>query len=147
MACFVDLLKYCILFLIVISLHIWGPHIANKCVAFYTDNAAIVDIINHHTSKHPLVMTLVCDLVLTSLTYNILFRASHIPCVHNTGADYISRFQVEQFKNTRPGRTNCQLQFPHTFCQRIGHYAEGFVKFRTVVRHVQTLPESLGYFY
>ena len=43
---------------------------ANKCVVFYTDNAAIVDIINQHTSKHPLVMILVRNLVLTSLTYN-----------------------------------------------------------------------------
>ena len=71
---------------------------ANRCVAFHTDNAAIVDIINRQTSKHRLVMILVRDLVLTSLKYNILFRARHIPAVHNSGADYISRFQVEQFK-------------------------------------------------
>ena len=67
------------LFPIVIALHIWGPYMANRCVAFYTDNAAIVDIINRQTSKHQLVMILVRDLVLTSLKYNILFRARHIP--------------------------------------------------------------------
>ena len=75
---------------------------ANRCVAFYTDNAAIVDIINWQTSKHQLVMILVRDLVLTSRKYNILFRARHIPGVHNSGADYISRFQVEQFKQISP---------------------------------------------
>ena len=75
---------------------------ANRCVAFYTDNAAIVDIINRQTSKHQLVMILVRDLVLTSLKYNILFRALHIPGVHNSGADYISSFQVEQFKQISP---------------------------------------------
>ena len=90
------------LFPIVIALHIWGPYMANRCVAFYTDNAAIVDIINRQTSKHQLVMILVRDLVLTSLKYNILFRARHIPGVHNSGADYISRFQVEQFKQISP---------------------------------------------
>lgn len=37
------------LFPIVLSLHIWGPVKANKYVAFYTDNTAIVDIINHQT--------------------------------------------------------------------------------------------------
>ena len=57
------------LFPIVLSLHIWGPLMANKCVVFYTDNAAIVDVINHQTSKHPLVMILVHDLVLINLTY------------------------------------------------------------------------------
>ena len=79
---------------------------ANRCVAFYTDNAAIVDIINRQTSKHQLVMILVRDLVLTSLKYNILFRARHIPGVHNSGADYISRF-------------------PRTSCRRVGSYAKG----------------------
>ena len=100
------------LFPIVLSLHIWGPLMANKCVAFYTDNAAIVDIINQQTSKHPLVMILVRDLVLTSLTYNILFRARHIPGVHNTGADYISRFQVEQFKKISPGADELPTPVP-----------------------------------
>ena len=78
-----------------------SPFIAH----FYTDNAAIVDVINKQTSKHPLVMILVRDIVLTSLTYNILFRACHIPgvTVHNSGADYISCFQVEHFKKISPG--------------------------------------------
>ena len=41
---------------------------ANKCIAFYPDNAVIANVINQQTSKYPLVMILVCDLVLTSLT-------------------------------------------------------------------------------
>ena len=100
------------LFPIVIALHIWGPSMANRYVAFYTDNAAIVDIINRQTSKHPLVMILVRDLVLTSLKHNILFRARHIPGVHNTGADYISRFQVEQFKQISPGADDLPTLVP-----------------------------------
>lgn len=85
---------------------------ANRRVAFYTDNAAIVDIINRQTSKHPLVMILVRDLVLTALKHNILFRARHIPGVHNTGADYISRFQVEQFKQISPGADDLPTLVP-----------------------------------
>ena len=77
-----------------------------------TDNAAIVDIINKQTSKHPLVMILVRDLVLTSLKHNILFRARHIPGVHNTGADYISRFQVDQFKEISPGADDLPTLVP-----------------------------------
>ena len=71
-----------------------------QSVAFCTYNAAIVDITNRQPSKHPLVMILVRDLVLTSLKHIILFR--HIPAVHNTGADYISRFQVKQFEQISP---------------------------------------------
>ena len=86
-------------FPIVIALRIWGPLMANRCVNFNTDNAALVDIINQYTSKH----NLVCDLVLTSLRHNIMFRAKHIQGVHNTPADYISRFQVDKFKVLCPG--------------------------------------------
>ena len=85
---------------------------ANKCVAFYTDNAAIVDIINRQMSKHQLVMILVSDLVLSSLKHNILFRARHIPGVDNTGADYISRFQVDHFKKISPGADELPTPVP-----------------------------------
>ena len=71
---------------IVIALHIWEPSMTNRRVAFYTGNAAIDDIINRHTSKHPQVMILLRVLVLTSLKHSILFHARHIPGVHNTGA-------------------------------------------------------------
>ena len=57
------------LFPIVLSLHIWGPLMANRCVVFYTDNAAIVDIINQQTSKHPLVMILVRNPAGFNLSY------------------------------------------------------------------------------
>lgn len=90
------------LFPIVIALHIWGPHMSHQCVVFFTDNAALVHIINQQTSKHKLVMILIRDLVLTSLRHNILFRARHIPGVNNTRADLISRFQVDQFKQIAP---------------------------------------------
>ena len=85
---------------------------ANRCVAFYTENAAIVDIINKQTYKHQLVMILVRDMVLTSLKHNILFRARHIPGVLNTGADYISRFQVEQFKQISPKADEMPTSLP-----------------------------------
>ena len=64
---------------------------SNQCVSLFTDNAALVDIINKQTSKHPMIMILVRDLVKTSLPHNILFWAYHIPGVDNTWADLISR--------------------------------------------------------
>ena len=49
----------------------------DKCVAFYTDNAAIVDVINQQTSKQPLIMILVRNLVLTSC----FERATFLACI------------------------------------------------------------------
>ena len=74
----------------------------NCCVLFFTDNAALVDIINKQTSKHTLIMVLLRVLVLSCLHYNILLRARHVPGLQNTQADYISRFHVESFKEIAP---------------------------------------------
>ena len=90
------------LFPIALSLHVWGGQMSNQCVSFFTDNAALVDIINQQTSKHSLIMVLVRDLVLTSLRHNIVFRAFHVPGVDNTRADLISRFQIIEFRNAFP---------------------------------------------
>lgn len=90
------------LFPIVLSLHVWGGHICNHHVSFFTDNAALVDIIKQQTSKHSLVMVLVCDLMLTSLQHNIVFWAYHVPGVDNMRADLISCFQIIEFRNAFP---------------------------------------------
>ena len=66
------------LFPIVLAIHIWGSSMTNRCVLLFTDNAALVDIINKQTSKHKLVMILLRDLVLSCLRYNILFRDRHV---------------------------------------------------------------------
>ena len=90
-------------FPIVIALRLWGPSMADRCIIFRTDNAALADIINQQTSKHKLVMTLVRDLVLTSLLHNIVFRTKHIEGVRNTLADHLSRLKVDKFQELYPG--------------------------------------------
>ena len=85
---------------------------ANRCVLFFTDNAALVDIINKQTSKHKSVMVLLRELVLRCLSYNILFRARHVPGLQNCQADYISRFQVESFKELVPGADELPTPVP-----------------------------------
>ena len=90
------------LFPFALSVRIWGSQMANRCIVFVTDNAALVSIINQQTSKHKLVMILIRDLVLTALNYNIIFRARHIPGLNNTRADCLSRFQIARFKELSP---------------------------------------------
>ena len=84
----------------------------NKCICCVTDNSALVDIINRQTLRHKLIMLLVRDLVFTSLNYNILFRAGHIPGVHNSRADLLSRFQVSQFKQIFPEAEEMPTRVP-----------------------------------
>ena len=71
---------------------------ADKCVIFFSDNAAVVDIIKKQTSKDRAIMVLLRDLVLSCLRHNILFQARHIPGFTNSLADYLSRSQVTKFR-------------------------------------------------
>ena len=88
---------------IVLSVLLWGPLMRNQRILFfYTDNAALVDIINKTTSRDPTIMVLVRQLVLACLKFNIFFRAQHVPAVHNTLADALSRLQVSKFKELAP---------------------------------------------
>jgi len=100
------------LFPIAIALRVWGFRMSNHCVSLFTDNAALVDIINKQTSKHPLVMILVRDLVLTSLRHNIIFRAAHVRGVANTRADLLSRFQLLEFRKIFPEADPNPTQVP-----------------------------------
>lgn len=87
---------------IVLSVLLWGDRMRSHRVTFFTDNAALVEIINRATSRDPTVMIFVRALVLACLKFNILFRARHVPGVHNILADSLSRLQVSKFKRLAP---------------------------------------------
>ena len=75
---------------------------ADKRIIFFTDNAAVVDIINNQTSKHQGIIVLLRDLVRSCLRHNIIFQARHIPGLTNSSGDYISRSQVTKFWELSP---------------------------------------------
>lgn len=76
---------------------------------FFSDNLAIVHIINKMSSTDSVVMSLVRRLVLACLGYNILFRAEHISGKQNNLPDLFSRLQVEKF--SRISQTHGQVQY------------------------------------
>lgn len=90
------------LYPIILAVEVWGPHMANKQLILYTDNSAIVAVLNKPTSKEPIVMILVRKLVLLCLTYNILVSTRHVPGVDNSIADALSRFQMGRFRELCP---------------------------------------------
>lgn len=87
---------------IVLAVQIWAQALANKCIYFRTDNAALVEIINKQTSKDSRIMHFLRQLVLTCLKNNILFRATHIPGKRNVLADALSRLQEDKFREMAP---------------------------------------------
>ena len=106
------------LFPIVLAVRLWSCHMSNRYIVFVTDNAALVSIINQQTSKHKLVMTLIRDLVSTSLRFNIIFRARHIPGLNNTRADCLSRLQIARFKELSPQADDLPTVVPENLLPR-----------------------------
>ncbi|KAK3088021.1 hypothetical protein FSP39_013582 [Pinctada imbricata] len=90
------------LFPIVLAIELFANDMANSKVNFYSDNLAVVHIINNQTSKDKLIMRLVRRLVISVLQNNLFFRARHIPGIQNVAADMLSRLQISKFKQLYP---------------------------------------------
>ena len=98
---------------IVLSLYLWGHKMANHSILFFTDNEALVHVINKQSCKDKASMFFVRKLVLVCLNHNILFKAKHIPGTYNRLADLLSLFQVQTFKRKAPASINsCATDIP-----------------------------------
>lgn len=71
-----------------------GPGMQNQKILFFTDNEALVHIINKQSCRDKNLMFLVRRLVLVCLERNICFKAKHIPGVHNVLAYALSRLKL-----------------------------------------------------
>ena len=89
---------------IVLSLSLWGSEMQNQCILFFTDNEALVHVINKQSCKDKEVMFFVQKLVLVCLRNNIVFKAKHIHVrgINNTLADSLSRLQIQKFRLLAP---------------------------------------------
>jgi hypothetical protein len=78
----------------------------NQSILFFTDNHTLVHAINKKSCQDKSLMCFVRRMVLICLQNNILFKAKHIPGIHNKLADCLSRFQVSAFKHLAPTNMN-----------------------------------------
>lgn len=97
---------------IVLSLYLWGHTMSNKHVLFFTDNNALVHVINKQSCKDKDLMFFVRKLVMACLCHNIVFKANHIPGVNNNLADALSRLQVQAFKQMAPQMDSLPTPIP-----------------------------------
>ena len=82
---------------IALALDTWGHYFKNSTVVIHTDNLSLVHVLSNQSSKEPLVMIWVRQIVLATLTYNIYLEIEHISGENNKLADLLSRLQVQQF--------------------------------------------------
>ena len=59
---------------IVLAVSVWADSLNNKCISFHSNNRAIADLTNSHTSKDAKVMHLMIKLIPSCLRHNILFE-------------------------------------------------------------------------
>lgn len=100
------------LFPIMAAVEVWGEAWANQSIRFFTDNEALVSVINKQTSREPQIMTLLRRMILTCLTFNINFMACHVPGRVNILADRLSRGQLEEYRMLAPWANAMPIDLP-----------------------------------
>ena len=86
-------------FPILLVLHLFADDFRNQKVLLHTDNIALVHILNSYTTRDPLILSILRDIVLLTLRFNILIKSVHVAGCKNDQADYLSRLQVAKFKS------------------------------------------------
>ena len=89
-------ITYLELYPVVVGAHMFVHVLAGKRIVFYTDNYAVMVILNKCTSPNPKFMPLVRKLVLLSMKHGFRIVSRHLKGTLNIVSDRISRFQVSE---------------------------------------------------
>ena len=87
---------------IVISCAIWGQQMSFLHIRCRCDNAAVVSMLNKHTSQHPVAMHLLRCLFFICAKFSISLTAEHLSGRLNGAADALSRGNVASFLQAIP---------------------------------------------
>ena len=90
------------LYPIVLAAATWGHLWSTKRILFLCDNEAVVHCLTSGTSHSSHVMDLLRRLFLCAAKFNFTASAKHVPGIHNTIADSLSRFQMQVFRQEAP---------------------------------------------
>ena len=106
------------LYPIVVATLLWGHQWGRKRLAFYSDNSAVVHVLNKKYSTSPDIMRLLRRLVLQAAWCNFTFIGTHIRGKSNILSDALSRLQVGKFRQLAPPGTEtlpCQPPYEVMF--------------------------------
>ena len=84
------------LYPVYVAVSMFADKLFNSRIVFFTDNQAIVAVLNSQTSRCPKIMSIIRKLVLVLLLHNISLKAKHVPGAENVICDTLSRQQVSQ---------------------------------------------------
>ena len=87
---------------VVISAAVWGHQWAKCGVLVRLDNMVVVHCLASGAVRDPLLMHLLHCLHLVTATHQIGIEAKHVPGVHHTAADALSRNMMQTFLDTTP---------------------------------------------
>ncbi|XP_042342077.1 uncharacterized protein LOC121942854 [Plectropomus leopardus] len=97
---------------IIIIATFWGYEWCRKSVLIYSDNLAVVDIINKGCSNSPSIMPFLCQLTWHSFTHQYILCTAHAPGHFNAIADSLSRFSFQKFRSLAPYADKHQIPVP-----------------------------------
>ncbi len=116
-------ITYLELFPVVVGAHIFKHIFSGKKIVFYTDNYAVMVILNKCTSPNKKFMPLVRQLVLLSMQYQFRITSKHVRGIFNLVPDKISRFQMsDEFlrqHNLNPFPTQIPMAWTPTNWQKL----------------------------
>ena len=107
------------LFPVVIAAHLWGSQWTRRHVLFRSDNAAVVAILCARSSKVPVLMHLLRELLLCAARFGFTFTSCHVPGLQNKIADALSRFHWQEFRQLAPEAQPSPCQIPQPLLDRL----------------------------
>jgi len=87
---------------VAISMAIWGRQWAECQILVRSDNMAVVQALTLGTARDPLLMHMLRCLHFFTATHQIGIVACHMPGIHNTAADALSRNMMKVFFDSTP---------------------------------------------
>jgi hypothetical protein len=100
------------LFPILVFVEIFSLALQNRRIEVFSDNTAVVGILNTQTARDPHCLLLLRRIVLRSLQLNCVIMATHLPGKLNTLADALSRGKIELFREMHPGAASDPTPLP-----------------------------------